>query len=141
MTTDLNPELSIADELEHYMLELTNAARAAEGLHALQLEQHLNVSSAYHSIWMIEEDTFSHTGVDGTTPHERIVDADFNLAGQWWTGENLAMTVVDNDGSYLDEIDAMFEGLMNSPGHRANILNENYDYIGFGIEFGMFDWP
>lgn len=135
MTTELN----IADELELYMLGLINEARAEHNLAALVMEQHLNDAAEDHSVDMIQEDFFAHDAPDGESAHDRIVAAGFDLAGQWWTGENLSISTANGE-SYYDEIDVMFEGLMNSTGHRANILSENYTYVGIGIEVGMFDF-
>jgi len=89
---------------------------------------------------MLEQDIFSHTGINGTSAHDRIVASGFDLQGSWATGENIAVGSVGGAAGYYDEIDRLFEGLMNSPGHRANILSPNFDYVGIGIEVGAFDF-
>lgn len=127
-----------ASELERYMAELVNAERAKVGLDPLQIEQNLNESAELHSEWMLSADVFSHTGKNGSTHGERIEDAGFDLSGAWGTGENIALYSVNNNGSFKDEVDAMMEGLMDSPGHKANILRESFDYIGIGIELGYY---
>ncbi|EKE44523.1 type I secretion target repeat protein [Oceaniovalibus guishaninsula JLT2003] len=130
--------MAAATEFEHYMLGLVNAARAEHGLGALKMELNLNLSADRHSDWVLETDTFSHTGVEGTKATERIEAAGFDLSGGWATGENLAIQSLNDDGSWFDEIDDMFDSLMKSPGHRANILSDKYTHVGIGIDDGAF---
>ena len=129
---------NIASEIERYMVSLVNAERTAVGLHELKIEQNLNQSAEDHSEWMLAADIFSHTGKDNSKHQERIREAGFDMSATWRTGENIALHSVDNDGSWRDEVQAMMRGLMNSPGHKANILRESFDYIGVGIELGEF---
>jgi hypothetical protein len=56
-----------ADELELYMLTLVNQERAAMGLGLLQLETNLNTAAEDHSEWILDTNTFSHTGINNTT--------------------------------------------------------------------------
>ena len=127
-----------ASEIERYMIELLNAERAARGIDTLQIEQNLNESAEQHSQWMLQANVFSHTGKNNSEHEDRIKDAGFDMSGSWRTGENLAMRSINDNGSFKDEVDAMMEGLMNSPGHKANILRESFDYIGIGIEVGFY---
>jgi Ca2+-binding RTX toxin-like protein len=87
---------------------------------------------------MLDTDIFSHTGVDGSSHDERIRDAGFDMSGRWRTGENLGLQSVGGEPGYFDELDAIHEGWMNSPGHRANILGD-YDLIGVGVVIGEYD--
>ncbi|WP_425074087.1 DUF4214 domain-containing protein [Sagittula sp. S175] len=128
--------MDVATALERYMLGLVNAERAAHGLSALKLEQNLNTSADHHSQWMTDTDTFSHTGAGGSTHTDRILDADFNLLGSWRTAENIAAVSVSGLSSLYDEVDRLHTNLMNSPTHRANILDPNVTYIGLGIVVG-----
>lgn len=128
--------MALATDLERYMLDLVNAERATNGLHALKLEQNLNTSADEHSQWMSDFDTFSHTGVSGTSAGDRIKLTDFDTGTGWGWAENIGAWSTDTNGSYYDEVDRLHVGLMNSPGHRANILDPNQDYIGIGIAIG-----
>lgn len=128
--------MTSATDLERHFLELVNATRAEYGLDPLQLELNLNESADAHSAWMIEADTFSHTGVNGTSAAERMVDADYDFDGSWRATENLAMVNVVGTDSYLDELDRLHTNLMNSPGHRTNILDADVTSIGIGLSFG-----
>lgn len=132
--------MTIATDIERYMLELINQERAAHGLNALTLEMNLNDAADGHSQWMTDNDTFSHDSYDGSfqtvTYHDRIVDAQFDLGTSWWTGENIAARSVGGAEGYYDEIDALHAALMNSQYHRENILSENFTHVGIGFAFG-----
>jgi hypothetical protein len=126
---------AIATELEQRLVAQINAERAAEGLPALQIEAHLNASAQSHSDWMGETGTFDHTGEGGSSATDRIEDAGFPLTGSWQTAENIAFISVTGE---LDagEADRMHEGLMESAGHRANMLDPNAAYVGVGLSQG-----
>ena len=125
----------IATDLEQHVAASINAERAAAGLAELKIEVHLNASAQGHSDWMSATGTFSHTGEDGSTATDRIGDAGFPLTGSWQTAENLAYVSIA-DGLGADELDTMHEGLMDSEGHRANILDPNAAYVGVGLSVG-----
>lgn len=129
-----------ADQYERYMLELINAERAKVGAPPLQLEQRLNDAAEAHSDWMLREDIFSHTGVGGSSPTQRMRDANFDFSGSWRTAENIAIQSERGPDGIMDDVANLHTSLMNSPGHRANILNADLDYIGIGIELGQFDF-
>jgi Ca2+-binding RTX toxin-like protein len=130
--------MTYADELERYMLELVNAERALNGLHALKLELNLNSAAEDHSLWMLDTNTFSHTGEDGSTSTERIIASGFDYVGTRGTSENIAYIQTGAPEGYFDEVEDRHIAFMNSPGHRANILHATRDYIGIGIEIGSF---
>lgn len=132
--------MSVANEYERYMLELINAERAKVGAPPLKLELNLNEAAEDHSSWMLNTDTFSHEGVGGSSPTIRIRDAGFDLAGSWRTAENIAIQSERGESGIMDDVENLHTSLMNSPGHRANILNANLEYIGIGIETGGFDF-
>ena len=123
-----------ASGLEKYMRKLINKARAEEGLKGVKLERNLNEAAEDHSEDMLDEGYFSHTGDDGSKPAERMDEAGFDLEGSWNTGENLAIGTLDGSASLRDDVDRLFDMLMDSDGHRANILSEDYTHVGIGIE-------
>ena len=106
------------------VLELTNVERAKAGLKPLALDNQLTQAAQGHSDSMAVDDFFSHTGADGSSVGDRVRDTDYNFSR---TGENIAV------GQRTPE--QVVEGWMNSPGHRANILNANYTEIGIGYEY------
>ncbi|SLN33342.1 Bifunctional hemolysin/adenylate cyclase precursor [Roseivivax jejudonensis] len=123
-----------ATELERYMLELINAERARAGLDPLKLEKRLNDAADGHSDWMLDTGTLSHTGAGGSTARERMEDAGFVFSGSWRSGENVAYQTERGDPGAKDDIARLHELLMDSSGHRANLLNPEFDYIGIGAE-------
>ena len=61
------------------------------------------------------------------------------FAGSYSWGENIAYYSVGGVPGILDEVDKMHTNLMNSPGHRANILNTTFDQVGVGLEIDVFN--
>jgi uncharacterized protein YkwD len=79
----------------------------------------LEVAAQGHSTSMADNDFFSHTGLDSSSPGDRISAAGYT----WWTyGENIA-------AGYFDEASVMAAWL-NSPGHCANIMNSAFAEVG-----------
>ncbi|MFC9294253.1 CAP domain-containing protein [Streptomyces sp. NPDC057011] len=104
------------------VLALVNQERAAAGCPALTVNAKLTKAAQDHSADMAAHNTMSHTGSDGSDPGQRITRAGY----AWQTyGENVAY-------GYSTAAKVM-EGWMNSPGHRANILNCSFKEIGIGL--------
>jgi serralysin len=134
--------MTIASQYEVQMLALINAERAELGIAPLRLNGRLNSSAETHSRWMLREDVFSHDGSGGSDPGDRMDDAGYQFSGSWTWGENIAWQSEGGAAGISDEVVAMHNSLMNSPGHRANILNPDFVEIGIGIEVGtMGSWP
>ena len=131
--------MSQASEVELLMLSLINEERTSRGLDPLTINNDLNASSEDHSQWMLENDIFSHTGVNGTSSRDRIEAADYELEGSWRTAENIGWQSERGDPGIDDDVANIHDSLMNSPGHRANILNPDLEDIGIGIELGDFN--
>lgn len=130
--------MSEANSLERLMLELINEERRIAGLAPLELELRLNDAAEDHSTWMIDTDTFSHTGVGGSAPWDRMEDANFVFSGSWSAAENIAWQSVRGEPGLEDDVADLHVALMNSPGHRANILGTSSEVIGIGIERGEY---
>ena len=111
-------------ELINRVVELTNIERAKVGLQPLTLNLQLANAAQDHSRSMAQDDFFSHTGADGSTVGSRVQDNGYQYAN---AGENIAV-----GQTTAEQVVASW---MNSPGHRANILNENYTEIGIGYEY------
>lgn len=106
------------DAFEAEVLRLVNEYRAANGLGPLQSDSRLNAAADDWSETMAEGDFFRHS-----TP------AQVEEQGYEWRnwGENIAA------GQTTPE--SVVNAWINSPGHRANILNENYQDIGIGYYY------
>ncbi|MEM7058775.1 MAG: CAP domain-containing protein [Pseudomonadota bacterium] len=131
--------MSTASELERYMLELINEERRSAGLSPLQLELRLNDAAEDHSQWMIDNNEFDHTGIGGSSPRDRMEAANFEFTGSWSWAENIAWQSVRGAAGLLDDVEDLHNSLMNSPGHRANILSSSSEVIGIGIVQGNYN--
>jgi len=108
-------------DLEEKMLALVNEERAKEGLHPLVADTALRTVARAHSQDMFARGYFAHISPEGISPADRVRAAGIKYL---ITGENLAL------GPTLR---ICHNGLMNSPGHRANILHQSYGRVGIGI--------
>lgn len=131
--------MSQASTIERQMLDLINEERAAVGAGPVELELRLNDAAEDHSSWMLNVDRFSHTGIGNSDPGDRMRDADFNFSGSWTWGENIAWQSERGAPGLADDVENLHDSLMNSPGHRANILNPSFEVIGIGIERGDYN--
>ena len=131
--------MSQASQAELLMLGLINEERTSRGLDPLTINANLNDASEDHSQWMLDTDTFSHTGQGGSSATQRIENADYALEGSWATAENIGWQSERGAPGIADDVRDIHESLMNSPGHRANLLNPDLEDIGIGIEVGDFD--
>lgn len=132
--------MSQASDVELLMLDLINEERTSRGLEPLTINNNLNASSEDHSRSMLDNNSFSHRGVDGSSATERMVDAGYDLEGSWRTGENIGIQSLRGEPGIADDVEDVHISLMNSPGHRANILNPDFDEIGIGVELGDFTY-
>ena len=108
----------------------TNRQRSLYGMAEFKYHQNLEVCAQSHSEDMANWDFFSHESpVSGKrTMTDRMRQVGFvNL----WMAENISYHDVSNR-TYSDLAKSIVDSWMNSPGHRANILNERYRYLGAG---------
>jgi len=114
----------LKEGFEFQLFDLTNATRVEKGLNALSWDDQVRDTARKHSLDMAEQNYFSHTNLDGESPFDRMEEDQvaFRTAG-----ENLA----------YGQLSSIFahEGLMNSKGHRENILQPHYEHLGVGVAF------
>ncbi|MEO3856069.1 CAP domain-containing protein [Acrocarpospora sp. B8E8] len=110
--------------LEDEAVRLTNAARQREGCRALRTEERLRTAARAHSADMAARRYFSHDSLDGRSPWDRIraTGYAYPAAENIARGQRTPREVVD---AWLD-----------SPGHRANIMNCDLKAIGIGVRLG-----
>ena len=130
--------MSTANSLELGMLALINDERAAAGLEPLRMITLLNDAAETHSAWMLEADQFSHQGENGTSPSDRMEQAGYPFEGNSLSAENIGWQSARGEEGFIDDVAQVHASLMNSAGHRANILNPNAEDVGIGIEVGTF---
>ena len=130
--------MSQATSYEQLMLELVNRERAKTGAQPLAFNGNLNDSADAHSNWMIAADVFSHTGLGSSSPHQRMVNAGYSFTGSYASGENIACASLRGPTGLQDEVELLHTNLMNSPGHKANILNGDFQEAGIGFQSGKY---
>jgi len=130
--------MSQATAYEQLMLELLNRERAKTGAQPLAFNGKLNDSADAHSSWMIATDTFSHTGSGGSAPTDRMTQAGYVFSGSWASAENIAWVSIRAPEGLQDEVELLHTNLMNSPGHKANILNGTLSEVGIGFDTGPY---
>lgn len=107
------------------VVALVNKERAAAGCGPLAENAQLDKAAQGHSDDMAARNFFDHTNPDGADPGQRITAAGY----RWSTyGENIAR------GQQTPQ--SVMDSWMNSPGHRANILNCSFKDIGVGVHKG-----
>jgi Ca2+-binding RTX toxin-like protein len=126
-----------ASAAEQFILEQINSARKSAGVQPLAFNSNLNTAAENHSSWMLQTGTFSHTGINGSSPGDRMKSAGYEFTGSWSWGENIAWKTM---GSATLQSNALqlHNNLMNSSGHRANILKSSFKEIGVGLVTGGF---
>jgi uncharacterized protein YkwD len=111
-------------ELERRMLDLVNQERRANGLQPLEADPELTEVARRHSADMFARGYFAHDTPEGITPFDRMRESGVRFLT---AGENLALAPT---------IEVAHTGLMNSPGHRANILRREFGRVGIGVMDG-----
>jgi hypothetical protein len=104
------------------LLDGTNSQRISNGISALALNGVLDNAAQAKANDMAARDYWSHNTPDGQTPWTFMTAAGYSYQ---LAGENLAYGFATSSDTIT--------GWMNSPGHRANILNGGYTEVGFGI--------
>jgi uncharacterized protein YkwD len=108
---------------EGQILALVNQQRAAAGCGAVAPDDGLASVARAFSAEMRDRGFFSHTDPDGLSPFDRG-----DRAGVTVLGENIAYGQPDPA--------SVMTAWMNSPGHRANILDCSYTKLGVGVAYG-----
>ncbi len=109
------------------ILELTNFSRQAYGLKALQNNVLLEKAAQAKAEDMLKNQYFSHNSPGGALPWDFIKAQGYNYI---IAGENLAINFYNSE--------SLENAWMNSPGHKANILNHDFEDIGIGVAQGTY---
>jgi len=115
-----------ADITKSALESFVNQSRQSAGLNPLSENEKLNQAANLKAQNMVQDQYFDHTSPSGVSPWYW-----FSMAGYKYkyAGENLAVGFFD---SY-----EVYQAWLNSPSHRANILNPNYTEIGTAIVHGF----
>lgn len=114
-------QLTIDYESEQKMVELVNGERKNNGVSPLTIRQELVPVARAHAKDMWERSYFSHYSPEGKDVGDRLEESGISYS---FAGENLALAPT---------LAIAHDGLMNSPGHRANILNPKFTRVGIGV--------
>jgi uncharacterized protein YkwD len=120
----------LKEGFEYQLFDLTNATRVNHSLQVLTWDEHVRETARKHSVDMAQNNYFSHTNLEGQSPFDRMLEDDIRFTG---AGENLA----------YGQFSSVFahEGLMNSLGHRENILQKDFEILGVGVAFNSKSQP
>lgn len=120
----------LKEGFEYQLFDLTNATRVERGLSTLEWDEQVKETARKHSSDMAVNNYFSHTNLVGESPFDRMSNDDilFSVAG-----ENLAYGQTSSVFAH--------EGLMNSLGHRENILKAEFKQLGVGVAFNSDSHP
>ena len=117
-------QFSVSEKEEREMVDLVNKERVDRGLKPLVFSEALRGIARFHSADMFVGGYFSHYSPEGLNVADRAIKAGIDFLV---IGENLA---------YAPTLQSAHKGLMNSPGHRANILSVDFGKIGIGVMDG-----
>lgn len=110
-----------------FLVDLTNEDRQAEGAGKLVINDKLVLAAQLKANDMAEKSYFAHTSPEGLTPWHWFGEAKYDYI---YAGENLAVN--------FNRSEDVERAWMNSPLHRANILNNRYKEIGIATAEGVY---
>jgi len=115
-------DFKIDEIAEKEMFNDVNRERTTRGIRALEVGSQalINVARS-HCEDMFRRGYFSHYSPEGLSPFDRITNAGIAFS---YAGENLALAPNNQ---------LAMQGLMQSPGHKENILQPNFGHIGVGV--------
>lgn len=120
-------EIKIDESAENMMLTLVNQERVLAGVGQLVQSILLRDLARDYARDMFARGYFSHYNPEGQSPFDRMEKRNIHFTS---AGENLALA---------PNVSLAHQGLMNSPGHRRNILSPDFGKVGIGvIDGGIF---
>jgi len=142
---------------EQYQLELINTARANPSAEAARLGIDLNQgltagaigsdpkqplafhplllqTARGHSDWMLSTNTFSHTGLNGSTPTQRATGNRYDSS----VAENIAYRSTSGTPNLKSYSLGTHENLFKSSSHRPNLMDPSFSVVGLGLREGFF---
>ncbi len=124
--------ITFLEDIEQQVLILTNVERRKRKLRVLQHDATLQIAARAHSADMLDRDFFDHTSPEGRTSFDRIAIIHRTLIGttceNLWQSKGKGYDISDTKKLAKIAVDS----LMNSPGHRENILRKDYSHLGVG---------
>ncbi|UUU23544.1 CAP domain-containing protein [Streptomyces sp. DSM 40750] len=121
-TTPRAAASSVASGPTDRVLALVNSERQKAGCAPVTENSKLTKAAQNHSQDMADHQNMSHTGSDGSSMTDRLARVGYAYRS---AGENVA--------AGYGTPESVMDGWMNSPGHKANILNCGFKEIGIGL--------
>jgi len=123
------PASVVMQVMEQDLLNMHNVERGRSGLSALRVDATLMAIARQRAQDMASKNYFAHTSPTGETAFSLMAGYGYPYS---IAGENIAKN------NYPDAQSAAtaMSGFMNSPSHRANILDSRYSYVGVGLAYG-----
>lgn len=117
-----SPAKGKAAEYADRVVELVNEERAKAGCGALRVDAKVTEAAQFHADDMAARDYYEHDSPEGKSAGDRL-----DAAGYAWSGwgENIHKSPTDPETAMRD--------WMDSPGHRDNILNCDFEHLGVGV--------
>jgi len=117
-------DLKFDEQMEMDMLEMVNRERTSRGLSELVIDEKARDVARKHGVDMFKKGYFSHTNLEGKSSADRMKDGNVEFS---MVGENLALS---------EDLLSAHTGLMESKGHRENILRFLFRRVGIGVVDG-----
>src|SRR3989338_1275245 len=118
-------QLSYDSHSEISMFTTVNKERKERGVKELTFDYELRDLARDYAMEMFINGFFSHNSeVDGSTPADRA------------DRKNIAYLVIGENLAFAPDVYIAHDGLMNSEGHRRNILSEEFGKVGIGVVDG-----
>ncbi len=114
-------EFQVDPTTEEAMVILVNKERTSRGIKALAFDSKLREVGRLHSKDMFERGYFSHYSPEGESVADRA------------SKQGVSFLVIGENLAYAPNLELAHNGLMNSEGHRANILSVDFGKIGIGV--------
>lgn len=108
------------------LLALINNARLSQGLHPYVISLELSAAAQRHSEDMATTGQISHTGSDGSSSTQRILEAGYGVY-------EFGLVVSENIYGGIGAADVPFNMWMGQPDTRSNLLHEQYREVGIGV--------
>jgi hypothetical protein len=145
--------------LEQFALEMANRARqdpvgeacilgidlnaglspdhiGGEAKQPLAFHPDLLEATRRHSLWMLDENNFSHMGAEGSNAGERMAAAGYRFLAPYLWGENIAWEGVKGMASPVELVRRLHRSVFASPTHRLNLLDGEHNVVGLGLQRG-----
>lgn len=116
------PQLTAEEQMAREVLAVLNDYRAARGLSPLTWNDRIAEASSAFAVELAARDTLTHTGLDGSSPGDRLRAAGFD-ASDW----------AENVGMGYRSAQEIVDAWAASPGHVAN-LRADMRYAGIGVD-------